>query len=216
MERTTPEQGFDVTASRQFPSWLAGQNASLAFTTYETGKLFLIGLKLNGRLSVFSRNFNRAMGLWSDGQTLYLSTAYQLWRFENLLEPGQLSNGYDRLYCPMSSSTTGDIDIHDIGVESSGRVVFINTLFSCLATPSARQSFEPVWRPPFITALAPEDRCHMNGLAMKDGVATHVSCVSRSDVAAGWRDRRSQGGVLIDVRTNEIALDGLSMPHSPR
>ena len=43
---------------------------------------------------------------------------------------------------------------------------FVNTRFSCLCTLDSVHSFVPRWRPPFITALAPEDRCHLNGLAM--------------------------------------------------
>jgi len=210
------DSGFEIFTSRQFPAWLAGQGASLAFTTYQTGTLFLVGLKLDGRLSVHTRTFNRAMGLWSDGQTLWLGTAYQLWRFENLLEPGQRHGERDRLYAPMVGHTTGDVDIHDIAVEADGRAVFVNTRFSCLATPDARQSFRPLWQPPFISRLAPEDRCHLNGLAVREGRAAFATSVSRSDAAAGWRDRRGEGGVVVDVATGEVVVDGLSMPHSPR
>jgi predicted O-linked N-acetylglucosamine transferase (SPINDLY family) len=64
--------------------------------------------------------------------------------------------------------------------------------------------------------LAPEDRCHLNGLAMIDGQPAYMTAVSRSDVAAGWRERRHAGGCVIDVEDGEIVLDSLSMPHSPR
>lgn len=210
------ESGFEIFTSRQFPAWLAGQNAGLAFTTYQTGTLFLVGLKLDGRLSVHTRSFNRAMGLWSDGQTLWLGTAFQLWHFENLLEPGQRQGERDRLYAPLVGYTTGDVDIHDIAALGDGHVVFVNTLFSCLASPDPSQSFRPLWQPPFISRLAPEDRCHLNGLALRDGGPAFVTCVSRSDAAAGWRDRRADGGVVVEVDSGEVVLAGLSMPHSPR
>lgn len=161
---------FEVFCSRHFTSWLAEARLSLAFTTYQAGKLFLLGLKPNGTLSIFSRTLSRCMGLWADGQTLYLSTLYQLWRFENSLGPGETYQGYDRLYVPQLGWTTGDIDIHDIGVDGSGRPLFVNTLFSCLATVSERYSFTPLWQPPFVTKLAAEDRCHLNGLALQGGV----------------------------------------------
>jgi uncharacterized protein (TIGR03032 family) len=51
---------------------------------------------------------------------------------------------------------------------------------------------------------------------MRDGKPAYVTAVSRSDVADGWRERRRDGGVVIDVASGEIALEGLSMPHSPR
>jgi len=207
---------LEIVGSRQFNSWLQEQSASLAFTTYQAGKVFLIGLQSEGRLSIFERTFNRCLGLWSDTQSMWLSSLYQLWKFENALQPGQTTNGYDRLYVPQVGYVTGDIDVHDVAVDSAGRVVFVNTLFSCLATVSETHSFTPIWKPPFISRLAAEDRCHMNGLAMAGGRPKYVTAVSQSDVADGWRDRRHDGGVVIDVDTSEVVCTGLSMPHSPR
>ena len=108
-------------------------------------------------------------GCGSDGQTMWMSSLYQLWRFENVLERGQSVSVYDRLYVPQVGYTTGDLDIHDVAVEASGRVVFLNTLFGCLATISQTHSFIPLWKPPFISKLAAEDRCHLNGLALENG-----------------------------------------------
>ncbi len=207
---------LEITGSRQLSAWLTQQGISLAFTTYQTGKLFLIGLQPDGRLSVFERTFNRAMGLWANPDTLYMSSLYQLWRFENALEQGQAQNGYDRLYVPQIGYTTGDIDIHDIAVDRDGRVIFINTLFSCLATVSDKYSFVPLWKPPFISKLAAEDRCHLNGLAMEEGHPRYVTAVGQTDIADGWRDRRQNGGCVIDMLSDEVILSGLSMPHSPR
>ena len=92
---------FQLLTSRGFASWLASQNTSLAFTTYQTGKLFMVGLKQNGALSIFSRNFDRAMGLWGDEQTLYLATKYQFWRFENYLNEGPMHGDFEPItFCP--------------------------------------------------------------------------------------------------------------------
>lgn len=192
------------------------QRTSLAFTTYQTAKLFLVGTGPDGQLSVFERTFDRAMGLCGDDQRLWLGTKYQLWRFENVLSLGQSHAERDRLFVPRVGYTTGDIDMHDIAVETTGRVVFAATSLSCLATLSDRFSVRPLWRPQFISKLAPEDRCHLNGLALRDGHVRYVTCVSISDVADGWRSRRDSGGCVIDVTTNQIVVEGLSMPHSPR
>ncbi|MBI5154769.1 TIGR03032 family protein [Candidatus Poribacteria bacterium] len=216
-EQQQPQQPkLEINGSRQFTEWLAGQRVSLAFTTYQTGKLFFIGLQPNGRLSVFERTFSRAMGLYATPDVIYLSTLYQLWKFVNLLAPGQTHEGYDRLYTPRSCVITGDIDVHDVAVDKDGNLVFCNTLFCCLATTDEQHSFRPIWQPPFLTKLAAEDRCHMNGLAMKDGRPKYVTAVSQSDVPDGWRDRRDSGGVIMDVDTSEVVCRGLSMPHSPR
>src|SRR5215813_13547335 len=140
------EPWVEVTGSQHLSTWLAEQQVSLAFTTYQTGKLFLLGRHSEGRLDVFERTFNRAMGLWADGQTLWLSTLYQLWRFENLLRPGEIYQGHDRLYVPKIGYTTGDLDIHDVVIDGAGRVVFVATSFGCLATLAERASFPPLWR----------------------------------------------------------------------
>lgn len=207
---------FQVLASRHFGDWLAAERLSLAFTTYQTGKVFFIGLSAPDRLSVFERTFNRAMGLWSDGQTLWLASAFQLWRFENALAAGESVDGYDRLYVPRVGYTTGDIDVHDVAVGGDGRVQFISTLFSCLATVDEARNFAPLWRPPFISKLAAEDRCHMNGLALVDGKPRYVTACSQSDIGDGWRDRRADGGCVVDLASNQIVATGLAMPHSPR
>jgi uncharacterized protein (TIGR03032 family) len=215
---TAAAPSFAITTSRQFLAWMAEQRLSLALTTYQIGKLFALGLKPNGELAVFERTFNRCMGLCpsAEGNGFWMSSLYQVWRFENMLGPGEETNGHDRLYVPQQGITTGDCDIHDMAVTGDGQLVMVNTLFSCLATPSERHSFRPLWRPPFISRLAAEDRCHLNGLALRDGKPAYGSAVAASDAADGWREHRSGGGVLIDVQANEIVASGLSMPHSPR
>jgi uncharacterized protein (TIGR03032 family) len=214
-----PEEKFALTSSRHFSEWLAGTGGSLAVTTYQAGKLFLVGTRPDGRLSIFERTFPRSMGLGvsADGRSLALATEFQIHRFDNVLAPGEAnSDGYDAVYAPHAAWVTGDLDVHDLGFGEDGRPVFVNTLFGCLATVSDGHSFRPLWKPDFISRLAPEDRCHLNGLAMADGRPAFVTAVSRSDVADGWRDKRGDGGVVIDVASGEIVAEGLSMPHSPR
>jgi uncharacterized protein (TIGR03032 family) len=213
----TPEQETRITCSRGFGDWLLANRCSLAFTSYQTGELFLIGVLPDGRLSFHQRHFERAMGLHADPQRLYLAGLFQVWRMENVLRPGQFANNaFDRLYVPRNAQVTGDLDIHELSVEPSGRMLFINTLYSCLAAFSRTDSFTPLWKPKFISKLAAEDRCHLNGLAMQDGVARYVTAVCRSDIVNGWRDRRASGGCIIDIATDRIVSERLSMPHSPR
>lgn len=206
--------------SRQFVDWLKIADLSFAFTSYQTGRLFLAGIDEAGRLSLLQRSFTRAMGLHASSRRLWLADLYQLWRFDDVAgEAGAARTGeasFDRLFVPRVGYTTGDIDIHDIDVDAQGRPVFVNSLYSCLATLSEEASFRPLWRPPFISKLAAEDRCHLNGLTMKDGVPAYVTACSRADAVEGWREHRAAGGVVIDVASSEIVVAGLSMPHSPR
>ncbi len=217
----TPELGvaepqFELTTSRQFPNFLAEQHLSLAFTTYQAGKLFLLGLKPDGRISVFERTLERCMGMVASPGCLHIATLYQIWRFCNVLEAGMLHEEHDALYAPRMSWVTGDLDVHDMGLLPNGRPVFANTLFSCVATVSDTQSFVPLWKPRFISKLAAEDRCHLNGLAMEDETPRYVTVVGQSDVADGWREHRGGGGCVIDIASSEVVAGGLSMPHSPR
>lgn len=213
----TQASGLSITGSRQFTPWLFEQQLSIVFSTYQAGKLFFIGLQPDGKLSVFERTLERCMGLCVQDNTLWVSTLYQLWRFENALALGQIHQNYDRLYIPQMSYITGDLDIHDIVMPAgSDAPVFANTLFSCLATPSLTHSFAPRWQPPFISKLAAEDRCHLNGVTLRDGQLGYATAISQSDVADGWRDHRVAGGCIIDIAANEVIATGLSMPHSPR
>jgi uncharacterized protein (TIGR03032 family) len=212
-----PKTETRISASRGLVDFLLTYRLSFALTSYQTGQLMLIGVLPDHRLSVFQRNFVRAMGLASSPQTLYLSSIAQVWRLENVLKPGEVANKqFDKLYVPRTAHTTGDLDIHEIAVDDSGRIVFVNTKYSCLATLDPVHSFKPLWRPSFISKLAPEDRCHLNGLALKDGRPKYVTAVSRSDVVDGWRERREEGGIIIDIETDHAVTEDLSMPHSPR
>jgi len=212
----SPNTVSPITASRGFVDWLTSQNISLAISTYQTGKLFLIGQRSDSRFSVYERNFERAMGLAGDGQTMFLATSFQLWRLENVLQPTETIEGYDRLYVPQVGYTTGDLDVHDVALDGQQRPLFISARFSCLATISERYHFQPLWMPSFISRLAAEDRCHLNGLATVDGQPRFVTACSQTDIVDGWRDHRRDGGVVIDIETGQFVCKGLSMPHSPR
>lgn len=207
---------LEFNGSRLFNSWLKGAGVSLAFTTYQAGKVFFIGMKQNGQLSVFERSFERPMGLGIGPRRFWMSSVYQLWRFENFLDAGQQKDGHDALYVPVTGHTTGDLDIHDIHEDAEGQPIFVATRFNCLGTLSERGSFRELWRPPFIDRLAAEDRCHLNGLAVEEGKPAFVCCLSRTNVFEGWRDKRRDGGVVLHVPTGEVVAEGLSMPHSPR
>ena len=214
-EAETPQ--FEINTSRQCVSWLAEQNISLGFSTYQSGKVMLLGHNDKGNLSIFERTFHRPMGLWSDDEVLLLSSLYEIHRFQNSLKAGETVNDYDRFFVPQISYITGDLDVHDISMLAfSDEPVFVNTLFSCLSTVSIEYSFRPLWQPSFISDLQPEDRCHLNGLAMKNGMPAYVTAVANSNVADGWREHRRDGGIVIDVDSSEIITTGLSMPHSPR
>ena len=203
-------------ASPGLPRWLHETNAALAVTTYQIGKLFLIGAPGPERLSVTERTFERCLGVAAGDGGLVLASRHAITRFQNVVPSGGQLDGQDGVFVPQVSWFTGDVFAHDVGITRNGRPIFVNTLFSCLAVPDERTSFRAVWQPRFITALRPEDRCHLNGLAMEDGVPRFVTAAAQSDEATGWRDKRVGHGCVIDVASNAVVATGLTMPHSPR
>lgn len=211
--------------SPDFPDWLAANDCSLGVTTYQKGRLILIGRKPDGAVRVHERLIRDCKGLHTDGQTIWASSTHTLWRFENGLRNGkQTGPGVDRLFLPREGRVTGKIDIHEIGMGDPAQFggaagtapIFVSSAFNCLATISDTASFQSLWRPPFITSKSGGDRCHLNGLAMDGTHAAFVSMTSTSDTLNGWRADRHDGGLIMDVATNEPVSSGLSMPHSPR
>jgi uncharacterized protein (TIGR03032 family) len=139
------------------------------------------------------------------------------------LEP---AGKHDACFLPRSAHVTGDILVHEMawarapqapaGEGPEEELVIVNTRFSCLARRALCYSFVPIWRPPFVSSLAPDDRCHLNGLAVRDATVRYVSALGATDSAAGWREKKRDGGVVLEVPSGEIIARGLSMPHSPR
>jgi len=222
-----------IPASPGLGSWLQGQGISLAFSTYRANRLLFLGTAdlADGsdddnpepgqssrppQLKLHERLFDRPMGLFVAGESLWMAARCQLWRLDNLLGPGQLHKGGDRLYVPAASFITGDVNAHELVIDPDGQPIFVNTAFSCLATVAPLCSFDPTWQPPFITKLAGDDRCHLNGIALKDGLPTWATACGGSGEPSSWRNNRSDGGVLIHIPTGELTATGLSMPHSPR
>lgn len=202
-----------------FAQWIATSGGSLAVSTYQAAKLLIIGW--NGeQISLLPRQFDKPMGLDIRGDQLVLATRHEVTIFSDdpVLarhyvhdQPGR----YDALYLPRVSYHTGDLHTHDVALTEDG-LVLCNTRFSCLASLSDRHSFNAVWRPPFVTDDVPEDRCHLNGLAVVDGVPGYVTCLGVSDRVGGWRDTKVNGGVLVRISDGEVVLGNLAMPHSPR
>jgi uncharacterized protein (TIGR03032 family) len=200
-----------------FPAILEHLQSSLLVTTYQAGKLVVVRSD-GGVINTHFRAFNKPMGLAVGRGRLAIGTAVDVWEFRNVpavsakLEP---PNKHDAVYLPRSAHVTGDIQIHEMAYLGD-EVLFVNTRFSCLAKHDPDHSFAPTWRPSFITALTPDDRCHLNGLCVVDGQPRWVTALGETDTSGGWRENKKSGGILIDLESNEIVTRGLSMPHSPR
>lgn len=121
----------------------------------------------------------------------------------------------DACFITRSAHYSGMINIHDIDWGDEG-LWAVNSSFSCLCTLEPDYSFVPRWKPHFISELVAEDRCHLNGMTLKDGKPAYVTTFSKFDKAGMWRGGEKFDGTLMDVESNQILVDGLAMPHSPR
>jgi uncharacterized protein (TIGR03032 family) len=208
---------FQYTQTESFAPLLQELRVSLLVSTYQANKLLVVRANGSG-LSTLVRTFERPMGLAVDARRFAVGTRNQIWFLRNApdiaprVEPvGQ----HDACYLPRSCHVTGDIGVHEMAWADEELWV-VNTRFSCLCTLHPDSSFVPRWRPPFVSALAAEDRCHLNGLALVNARPRYVTALGETDTPGGWRPGKLHGGCLLDVPSGEVMSRGLSMPHSPR
>jgi uncharacterized protein (TIGR03032 family) len=168
------------------------------------------------------------MGVAVKEGTIAVCTRKEVWFLRDAPDIAaklQSSGQYDACFLARTSHFTGDIQSHeaawvkrasDEGPAAGSEFWIVNTLFSCLSALHPHYSFAPRWRPPFISALRPEDRCHLNGLAVVDGQPRYVTALAETNEPSGWRAFKPNGGCLIDVQSGRVLTRGLSLPHSPR
>jgi uncharacterized protein (TIGR03032 family) len=201
-----------------FPALLEELRASLIVSTYQSGRVVLLRAN-GGALNTHFRGFRSPMGLAAAPGRIAIATTGAVWDYRDqpaLAARLQPANRHDAVYVPRNMHATGDIRVHEIAYAADGELWIANTRFSALCTLDADHSFVPRWRPPFVTHLAPEDRCHLNGLCMIDGRPRFVTAFGATNTAQGWRAEKTTGGIVLDVDSGEIVMRGLSMPHSPR
>jgi uncharacterized protein (TIGR03032 family) len=172
----------------------------------------------DGTVNTHFRNFDKPMGLAVHPGRFALGGRTEVWDFRNMPEAAprvEPANTHDACFLPRNRHVTGDIAIHEIAF-AQGELWVCATAFSCLGTLDANHSFVPRWTPEFISELAAEDRCHLNGMCVVDDQVRFVSALGQTDERGGWRENKARGGVILDVPDSEVIVEGLSMPHSPR
>lgn len=215
-----PTAPFSARFSPQVPELLNKLNCTIALSTYQAGKIVLISPHSNNeRLTTLPRSFRKPMGIAIKGDRMVISIKDEVIVFQNSRElaahyPNK-ENTYDSLWLPRQTYYTGLVDMHDINFGDDG-IYAINTSFSCICKIDGEFNFTPVWKPPFIDEITPGDLCHLNGMVMLNGKPKYVTALGKSTTPQGWRDHIVGGGILMDVEKNEIILDKLSMPHSPK
>lgn len=215
-EKTNP---FTCKADHQITQLLHQGKFSLAISTYQAGKMIFVSAPSPDRLVQLPRTFSAPMGIAVNGKTMSIACKNEIVHLvntpglakANIEQPGK----YDTMFVPRSMYMTGPMSIHDMAYTSKG-LMAVNTAFSCLCMFDGINSFTPVWKPSFISDLKHEDRCHLNGIAVEKGTPKYVTSLGSTNTEQGWRQNKMNGGLLMDLSSGEIILDGLSMPHSPR
>jgi uncharacterized protein (TIGR03032 family) len=213
----TGQTRIDYEYSLDLVPLLRRLNLSILLTTYQANKLTVIGTDPGG-LAVGFYQFERPMGLAVSPDRWVLAARDQVWTLRSAPQVAPRLNPvgrYDGCFAARSSVVTGDIQAHEVGL-SPDRVWVVNTLFNCVCTVDEQYSFVADWRPPFVSGLAAEDRCHLNGLAIVDGRPRYLTALGETDTPRGWRPNKATGGCLLEVPTGNVLARGLSMPHSPR
>ena len=210
--------GLGSVHTHNLPEVLRVLNTSLLVTNYQGGNL-IAARPAGATVDLYFAHFAKPMGLAVSRDRMLIGTETGVREFRNIpavserLEPPRRR---DAVYVYRKHHVTGDIDIHEMALGADNECWFVNTRFSCLCTLDVESSFRPRWRPGFISALSPDDRCHLNGLAMVDGQPRWLTALGATDEARGWRANTKDGGVVIDYGTRDVIVRGLSMPHSPR
>ncbi len=206
-------QPFATTYTPALPELLHRLGITVALSTYQAGKVVFVSAKDEDFLSQLPRTFPVAMGLAVVGDKLAVASGHDITVLKNdaRLAKGYPNkpNVYDAMYLPIRTYHTGETHMHDIDFVD-GQLWGVNTRYSCLCTFDEESSFTPQWKPPFISELLPEDRCHLNGKPQ------YVSMFSQTDTAAGWRETNGNAGLVMDINDNRVVTTDLPMPHSPR
>ena len=219
---STADAGSPVefTFSDGFFDWLAGEQISLLASTYQAGRLLVIGA-LEKAPWIKHYPFRSCMGFCHRDGLLVASTGNHIVLMNHLegdLSASHFEEGTDRVFYPRTAWVTGNLRVHDMVWTDGGQLVFVNTAYDCLATVDMNYSFRPLWRPGYLAHRDPlaRDCSHLNGLCLEDGELAYVTALGKSTEPRGWRAHKSSGGLLFDVRTGDILSECLSMPHSPR
>jgi len=218
--QNNPPPPFSLTYSPNVPELLQALNCSLAISTYQAGKLIFLSAKNNEKLVQLPRTFKKPMGFCIHDDKMIVATKDEVVFLKSAADLAKFypkkPNVYDALYVPRATYYTGFVDIHDIDLGTNKEIFAVNTSFSCIAKVDENYSFTPYWKPKFISKLASEDRCHLNGMTLVNGKPKYATAFSQGDTPQSWRETVTTSGVLIDVETDEILANNLKMPHSPR
>ena len=103
--------------SRNFPSLLKQLQTSLLVSTYQAGKLAVVGAR-EGKLNLSFHNFDRPMGVATSWRWIAVGTGGQIWFLRSapdIAQRLQRAGHFDGCFLARRSHVTGEIQCHELG-----------------------------------------------------------------------------------------------------
>ena len=193
---------FRYTHSPTLPKLLWQLGCTLVFSTYQAGKVIFIRATSPENIEQHALDFPRPMGLAVSDQRIAVATREEVVVLTNTsveestesqhFDSEALMGAVESAYVPEKTYFSGEVDTHDLAWGKDG-LWAINTLLSSMALVDDGSGLESKWRPPFVSDIAPEDRCHLNSMAMVDGQPEYVTAFGEVDTFEGWRENKTSG-----------------------
>ena len=202
-------QRHDLRCSPGLLEWLGNERVSLAVVA--GGRLVMVSAERTVGDSAEIALDGVTAAAW-DSDSLWVFDRWQLWRFVDAMTDPP-NTVLRRFLLPQSGHTLGLVGASDLVITSAGPLL-ASALFGCLALPDECMAFRAVWAPPWITALRPEGRSGLSGVAVRDGLADTVTLTTRNDEPGADQVLEGQG-LVISTEGDEV-IGGLTAPRHPR
>lgn len=189
--------------------WGTVIEAPIIVSTYWSNDVLTIA---NGNTETIK--LDRPKGIYYQKPYLKIATWGNLWTFREYAEPHitrKVDPNCDAIFVPKKFEETGNIGSREIAGE-----FIASSKLSCVGRLDDAFTVFPIWKPAWITDFVPEDRCHVNGIALDEkGNLKYVTALGTGNGKESWRTEPVKGCV-IDVKSGRAIVDNLRMPHSPR
>ena len=189
MVASTPPESSEDAALRSvhtanLPGLFEQLNISLVVSTYQAGKVILVRND-GGTINTHFRSFAKPMGITADANRLTVGGTNTVWYYRNMpaVAPEARATGQTRRLLPARGASTSPATSTSTSWPGTvtGNCGWSTPASGACARWTPTTASTPAGGPPFVSALAPEDRCHLNGLAMVDGRPKYVTALGETD-----------------------------------
>jgi uncharacterized protein (TIGR03032 family) len=209
--------------TNSFTEILKQEKISLIISSNKTDQIIIIKADQD-ILNLTSHIYNQPTAIAfnneneNNNQKLAIATNREIWELGNFPETAKKLEPlgkYDACFVPKNIQVTGNINVLDMGY-IKGELWLINNRFSCLCTLDSNYSFIPRWNADFINKKYGKNISYLNGLAMENNRPKYITSLAESDYINNNINPNINSGIIIDIETDNIILENLSLPNFPR